>query len=256
LLPYNYDVIKPLGNGCKFSGINGAKLELLGIFETEIFVNGNAFNLCFYIVPGNTMAMNAILGRDFVTKPGVNLCFKNGVVKLNLNDDINQVKEIESLNQILCLSYEHEFESVKEELNINPKVEFTYKSELLDLYKNEYVLGERCPQDSTDPNLEMKLVLKHDQPISYRARRISYSDREKLKIIINDLLEEGVIRPSRSPYSSPIVFVRKKTGDLRLYVYYRKRKKKKCTIYYLFLFSLCMTYSLLIHCVYYYQTTL
>jgi len=26
------------------------------------------------------MTMSAILGRDFVTKPGVNLSFKNGVV--------------------------------------------------------------------------------------------------------------------------------------------------------------------------------
>lgn len=227
LLPYNSDVIKPLGNDCKFSGINGAKLEIIGIFETEISVNGNAFNLCFYIVPGNTMVTNAILGRDFVTKPGVNLCFQNGVVKFNLNDDINQVEvnRIDDLNQILCLSYEHESESVKEKLNINPKVEFNYRNELLELYKTEYESGERGLQDSTDPGLEMKLVLMHDQPISYRARRISYSDREKLKIIIDDLLKEGVIRPSRSPYSSPIVLVRKKTGDLRLCVDYRELNK-------------------------------
>lgn len=36
LLPFNYDVIKPLVNDCNFSGINGTKLELLGVFETEI----------------------------------------------------------------------------------------------------------------------------------------------------------------------------------------------------------------------------
>lgn len=199
LLSYNSDVIKPVGNDCKFSGINGTKLETIGIFETEISVNGNAFNLCFYILPGNTMVLNAILGRDFVTKPNVNLCFQNGVVKFNLNDDINQVKvnRIDDLNQILCLSYENESESVKEKLNINPKVEFNFRNELLELYKTEYESGERGLQNSIDPSLEMKLVLKHDQPISYRARRISYNDREKLKIIIDDLFKEGVIRPSK-----------------------------------------------------------
>lgn len=62
----------------------------------------------------------------------------------------------------MSVDYECEFESVKEKLNINPKVEFTYVSELLELYKNEYVLGKRCTQDSTDPSLEMKLVLKRD----------------------------------------------------------------------------------------------
>ncbi|KAL4149769.1 hypothetical protein QTP88_003637 [Uroleucon formosanum] len=225
LLPNNSDVIKPLDNSCNFSGINGTKLELLGIFETEIFIHGDMFNLRFYIVPGNTMVMNAILGRDFVNKPNVNLCFQNGSVRLNVVDNINRMSGTESLQQILCVDYEHEFESVKEIININPKIEFTYRNELLELYNDEYVIGERCLQDNTDPNLEMKIILKHDQPISYRARRISYSDRERLKTIIDDLLKGGIIRPSRSPYSSPIVLVRKKTGDLRLCVDYRELNK-------------------------------
>ncbi|KAL4123256.1 hypothetical protein QTP88_015463 [Uroleucon formosanum] len=199
LLPNNSDVIKPLDNSCNFSGINGTKLELLGIFETEIFIHGDMFNLSFYIVPGNTMVMNAILGRDFVNKPDLNLCFQNGSVRLNVVDNINRMSGTESLQQIL--------------------------NELLELYNDEYVLGKRCLQDNTDPNLEMKIILKHDQPISYRARRISYSDRERLKTIIDDLLKGGIIRPSRSPYSSPIVLVRKKTGDLSLCVDYRELNK-------------------------------
>lgn len=225
LLPNNPDVIKPLDNSCNFSGINGTKLELLGIFETEILIYSNMFNLRFYVVPGNTMVMNAILGRDFVNNPNVNLCFQNGSVRLNLIDNINRMNGTESLQQILCVDYEHEFEGVKEIININPKAEFMYRNEFLKLYNDEYVLGKRCLQDSTDPNLEMKIILKHDQPISYRARRISYSDREKLKTIIDDLSKEGIIRPSRSPYSSPIVLVRKKTGDLRLCVDYRELNK-------------------------------
>lgn len=43
--------------------------------------------------------------------------------------------------------------------------------------------------------------------------------------MISDLLNEGVIRPSRSLYSSPIVLVRKKNGDMRLCVDYRELNK-------------------------------
>lgn len=38
---------------------------------------------------------------------------------------------------------------------------------------------------------------------------------------LDSLLEKGWIRPSTSPYGHPILFVRKKTGDLRMCVDYR-----------------------------------
>jgi len=40
----------------------------------------------FYIVPENTMTMSAILGREIITKPGVNLSFKNGVVHFDCHE--------------------------------------------------------------------------------------------------------------------------------------------------------------------------
>ena len=39
------------------------------------------------------------------------------------------------------------------------------------------------------------------------------------------MLEAGVVQPSQSPYSSPIVLVKKKDGSWRLYVDYRQLKK-------------------------------
>jgi len=42
LIPNNVNVIK-----LYFSGINGGtKLDFLGIFETDIFVNDNTFSMC------------------------------------------------------------------------------------------------------------------------------------------------------------------------------------------------------------------
>jgi hypothetical protein len=39
---------------------------------------------------------------------------------------------------------------------------------------------------------------------------------------LQDLLAEGLIRPSKSPYGAPILFVRKKDGTMRMCVDYRK----------------------------------
>jgi len=71
----------------------------------------------------------------------------------------------------------------------------------------------------------MKIVLKHEQPISFRLRRLSYSEQGSLRNIIDELLSENIIRPSNSPYSSPIVLVKKKNKCFRLCVDYRELNK-------------------------------
>lgn len=49
LIPDNIKVIKSLDKDCIFSGINGTKLELLGMFETNISVNDNIFYMRFML---------------------------------------------------------------------------------------------------------------------------------------------------------------------------------------------------------------
>lgn len=43
--------------------------------------------------------------------------------------------------------------------------------------------------------------------------------------IINDLLKQRIMRSSDSPYASPIILVKKKTGELRMCIDYRGLKK-------------------------------
>ena len=59
-------------------------------------------------------------------------------------------------------------------------------------------------------------------PIKQRPRRVplAYADEEKQAI--EDLLQKGVIRKSTSPWSSPIVLVKKKSGAVRPCVDYRR----------------------------------
>ena len=59
-------------------------------------------------------------------------------------------------------------------------------------------------------------------PIKQRPRRLPYAHREEAKKQITSMLEQGVIRPSTSAWSSPIVLVTKKSGELRFCVDFRK----------------------------------
>ena len=70
--------------------------------------------------------------------------------------------------------------------------------------------------------LEHKIDTGSSPPIRKYPRRLPYAYREETKSQVADMLTEGVIQPSSSPWASPIVLVKKKDGTYRFCVDYRK----------------------------------
>jgi hypothetical protein len=61
------------------------------------------------------------------------------------------------------------------------------------------------------------------RPLRQPVRRLAYGEqREEVQKQIHNLLNAGLIRPSNSPWASPIVLVRKKDGSVRMCVDYRR----------------------------------
>ena len=50
---------------------------------------------------------------------------------------------------------------------------------------------------------------------------VHYAYREKVKIIIDDMIKNEILRASASQYTAPLLFVPKKDGKLRICVDYR-----------------------------------
>lgn len=74
--------------------------------------------------------------------------------------------------------------------------------------------------------VEMSIQLKDNEPVVYRPYRLPISEREKVRGMVQELIDCDIIQPSTSPYASPIVLVKKKTGDVRLCVDYRALNRK------------------------------
>ena len=68
----------------------------------------------------------------------------------------------------------------------------------------------------------MSIKLTQNEPITYRPYRLALTECDKLREIVQDLLANNVIEESDSPYASPILLVKKKTGDVCMCVDYRK----------------------------------
>lgn len=75
--------------------------------------------------------------------------------------------------------------------------------------------------------VEHEIPLTDAVPVRQRYRRLPPSQYEQVKAHIQELLDRGVMRSSCSPYSSPIVVVFKKTGEIRLCVDYRLLNAKQ-----------------------------
>lgn len=87
-------------------------------------------------------------------------------------------------------------------------------------------MPEVFAQNDTDfgrtDKVKHHIKLSDETPFKLRARPIHPHDVEAVRQHLQELLDAGVIRESESPFSSPIVVVRKKNGQVRLCIDYRK----------------------------------
>ncbi|GAU28865.1 hypothetical protein TSUD_293170 [Trifolium subterraneum] len=90
---------------------------------------------------------------------------------------------------------------------------------LLNKFKNVFQQPTGLPpprlQNHTIPLMEGK------GPVKVRPYRYPQSQKEQIKIMIQEMLAEGIIQPSNNPFSSPIVLLKKKDGTWRFCTDYR-----------------------------------
>ena len=70
--------------------------------------------------------------------------------------------------------------------------------------------------------VKMSIKLVNNTPISARPYRMTEPDKEIVRQTITDLLEDGTISESTSPYASPVLLQDKKTGEKRMCVDFRR----------------------------------
>lgn len=142
--------------------------------------------------------------------------------------------QLERLNQLdqVCVVFHQpvmeqaaELHSVESSSGANPKnseaarlseISKQFELEYRDVFSDE--LSGLPPKRAVDHKIEL---IPGSTPPSRPTFRLSATELVELKRQLEELLKSNLIRPSKSPFGAPILFVKKKDGTMRLCVDYR-----------------------------------
>ena len=88
------------------------------------------------------------------------------------------------------------------------------------------IFPEDLPGMPPDREIEFVIdLVPGTSPISKAPYRMAPAELKELQTQLQELLDLGFIRPSKSPWGAPVLFVKKKDGSMRLCIDYRELNK-------------------------------
>ena len=90
------------------------------------------------------------------------------------------------------------------------------------LQQNENIFARSIKELGTTTKTEHSIDTRGSHPMKQLLRRLPNVLREEVNRQVGEILDSGVIRPSNSPWASPIVLVKKNDGIWRFCVDFRK----------------------------------
>lgn len=199
-------------------------------YTGDVYVtSGNRlqFGREFYIMQGlysmkdgrGSIFVKGLSDQPFIIQKGALLVRSDQAQQEEAGDKVHDVLRVESLATLRPI--------VEEDVNTDDSLDKAVKIQLLDLlnkYRSCFAFSLK-ELGKTDL-VEMSIPLKDDEPVVYRPYRLPFNERGKVREMVQELMDCDIVRPSSSSYASPIVMVKKKTGDVRLCVDYRALNRK------------------------------
>lgn len=113
------------------------------------------------------------------------------------------------------------------ENKVNPNLNHHQRVTLLTLLNEYRDCFATCLRELGKTDVaKMSITLNDNEPVTYRPYRMPYANREKVREIVKELMNNDIIRESESAYASPILLVRKKNGEERMCIDYRSINRK------------------------------
>ena len=213
---------------------SGHDLGPRGQIILRFALGGRQFTHKFLVV--NNLHQALIIGDDFLADKGAKIDFKNRIMLVNggrvrltprgpcPEEDLDESGEDEpAVNMAYGKNPELPIGEVKvKQFKVGPCSPKEDTDLMNLLQKNDDLFVQNDIELTQTDLVEMPVDTKNHHPIAQRTRRLPFQKRTLVKQHIEEMLTAGVIRPSNSPWSSPIVLAKKPDGSKRFCVDYRK----------------------------------
>lgn len=128
----------------------------------------------------------------------------------------------------LCKILQHEVEgylvhlNAKEETGLEMKISAGIQS-IINTYSGMFEMPSGIPPQQSH---EHAIILKEGSaPISVCPYRYPHAQKDEIERLVKEMVDAGIIQPSNSLFSSPVLLVKKKDGGWRFCVDYRALNK-------------------------------
>lgn len=128
----------------------------------------------------------------------------------------DQIRELHKEFEKLCCAVVN-----NSEIRVTDEVDLSHIPSTAKHEVEELILNYK-PRQNVDSPVTMKIILKDESPIHHQPRRMPFVDRKEIERQIGVWLDDGIIQPSNSEFSSPALLVGKKDGTKRLCCDFRR----------------------------------
>lgn len=180
---------------------NGTIDVLTQKYEPMITIDKRPQKMTLFVIPN--LQYNILLGMDFARLFNMEIIF---------GDHPTIETPFEPMHYIEIPTDDNDVELTEKQQQKWEDLQEQYKDQLAEA---DAILG------ATD-TIEHDIITPDETPIRQQPYRVSPKQKEAIKQQIEELLKLNVIRPSKSPYASPVVLVDKPDGTLRMCIDFRQ----------------------------------
>ncbi|KFD59504.1 hypothetical protein M514_08725, partial [Trichuris suis] len=208
-------------NQREFKAIDGARVRPKCTAQLELTCLGKTIGIDVLILPSSPCLL--ALGTDALRMLGmtVELSMKGSLVKL-ANDGCSNDVDLRQVPAETVLK-DDSVASAMARVTYGDQLNKEQRTELEKVVKSFPQLFTKAENGTMTPHgITHRINTQAVNPIKCRPYRVSSSERKAINEQVNEMLKDGTIEKSKSPWSFPVVMVRKQDASWRFCVDYRR----------------------------------